>query len=182
MHLDYDCVVVAGSVHVLGQCAKWSFRHGILSLPVSPQNESIPQSIPRFTVGQYYNTYLIWIWVLLIPHTVVLHHTDGVAWLPTPHEHAYVCTKMSSQSLLDQCYTLYSSWPQDIQRQPWHGMAWWISVFQNFNFKYVGHGTQEHCILYEYKCQLLTIATNSCGFACWFFTWRMDLCVNFQQN
>ena len=24
-HLDYDCVVVAGSVHVLGQCAKWSF-------------------------------------------------------------------------------------------------------------------------------------------------------------
>ena len=25
-HLDYDCVVVAGSVYVLGQCAKWSFR------------------------------------------------------------------------------------------------------------------------------------------------------------
>ena len=24
-HLDYDCVLVAGSVHVLGQCAKWSF-------------------------------------------------------------------------------------------------------------------------------------------------------------
>ena len=23
-HLDYDWVVVAGSVHVLGQCAKWS--------------------------------------------------------------------------------------------------------------------------------------------------------------
>ena len=49
-HLDYDCVVVAGSVHVLGQCAEWSFRH-VLSLPVSPRNESIPQSIPRFTVG-----------------------------------------------------------------------------------------------------------------------------------
>ena len=28
-HLDYDCIVVAGSVHVLGQCAKWSFRHEI---------------------------------------------------------------------------------------------------------------------------------------------------------
>ena len=57
-HLDYDCVVVAGSVHVLGQCAKWSFQHmssarsqSILSLPVSPRNESIPQSVPRFTVG-----------------------------------------------------------------------------------------------------------------------------------
>ena len=22
-HLDYDCGVVAGSVHVIGQCAKW---------------------------------------------------------------------------------------------------------------------------------------------------------------
>ena len=27
--LDYDCIVVAGSVHVLGRCAKWSFRHEI---------------------------------------------------------------------------------------------------------------------------------------------------------
>ena len=27
--LDYDCAVVAGSVRVLGQCAKWSFRHEI---------------------------------------------------------------------------------------------------------------------------------------------------------
>ena len=26
----------------------------ILSLPVSPRNESIPQSIPRFTVGRFY--------------------------------------------------------------------------------------------------------------------------------
>ena len=53
-HLDYDCIVVAGSVHVLGQCAKWSFRHEVkafFSLPVSPRNESIPQSVPCFTVG-----------------------------------------------------------------------------------------------------------------------------------
>ena len=28
-HLHYDCIVVAGSVHVLGQCVKWSFRHEI---------------------------------------------------------------------------------------------------------------------------------------------------------
>ena len=28
-HLDYNCVVVAGSVHVLGQCVKWSFRQEI---------------------------------------------------------------------------------------------------------------------------------------------------------
>ena len=28
-HVDYDCVVVAGSVNVLGQCAKWSFWHEI---------------------------------------------------------------------------------------------------------------------------------------------------------
>ena len=28
-HLDYDCIVVAGSVHVLGQCAKWPFWHEI---------------------------------------------------------------------------------------------------------------------------------------------------------
>ena len=28
-HLDYDCVVMAGSVPVLGQCAKWSFWHEI---------------------------------------------------------------------------------------------------------------------------------------------------------
>ena len=27
--LDYDCVVVAGNVHILGQCAKWSFWHEI---------------------------------------------------------------------------------------------------------------------------------------------------------
>ena len=57
-HLDYDCVVVASSVHVLGQCAKWSFQHmisardqSILSLPVSPRNESILQSVQRFTVA-----------------------------------------------------------------------------------------------------------------------------------
>ena len=55
-HLEYDCVVVASSVHVLGQCAKWSFQHeikGILSLPVSPRNESILQSVPHFIVGQH---------------------------------------------------------------------------------------------------------------------------------
>ena len=28
-HLDYNCVVVAGSVYVLGQCVKWSFRYEI---------------------------------------------------------------------------------------------------------------------------------------------------------
>ena len=28
-HLDYDCVVVVGSVHVLEQHVKWSFRHEI---------------------------------------------------------------------------------------------------------------------------------------------------------
>ena len=28
-HLDDGCVVVAGSVHVLGQCAKWSFQQEI---------------------------------------------------------------------------------------------------------------------------------------------------------
>ena len=53
-HLDYDCILVAGSVHVLGQCVKWSFRHddqSILSLPVCLWNEFIPQSVPRFTVG-----------------------------------------------------------------------------------------------------------------------------------
>ena len=27
--LDYDCAAVAGSDHVLGQCAKWSFQHEI---------------------------------------------------------------------------------------------------------------------------------------------------------
>ena len=54
-HVD-DCVVVAGSVHVLGQCAKWSFRHELKAYRYTftsgdPRNESIPQSVPRFTVG-----------------------------------------------------------------------------------------------------------------------------------
>ena len=40
--LDYDCVVVAGSVHV----SKHTFTSG-------ESAESIPQSVPRFTVGQY---------------------------------------------------------------------------------------------------------------------------------
>ena len=50
--LDYDCVVVAGSVHVC-KVVILAWDQSILSLPVSPRNESIPQSVPHFTVGQF---------------------------------------------------------------------------------------------------------------------------------
>ena len=41
-HLDYDCVEVAGSVHVLGQCAKWlaSFPGSPLGARGEPGNEA----------------------------------------------------------------------------------------------------------------------------------------------
>ena len=50
--LDYDCIVVAGNVHVC-KVVILAWDQSILSLPVSPRNESIPQSVPRFTVGQF---------------------------------------------------------------------------------------------------------------------------------
>ena len=50
--LDYDCVVVASSVHVCKVVIS-AWDQSVLSLPVSPRNESIPQSVLRFTVGRF---------------------------------------------------------------------------------------------------------------------------------